>query len=83
VIGAAAAVTTSASAADDAKMDKCYGISKAGENSCAAAKGGHSCAGQSKAAYSGQDFKAVPAGSCEKMNGSLTPFEGANPKIKS
>jgi uncharacterized membrane protein len=81
VMGAAATVSAGARA-DDMKMDKCYGVAKAGENSCASAKGGHSCAGQSKASYSGEDFKAVPAGTCEKMNGSLKPFDGANPKIK-
>jgi uncharacterized membrane protein len=81
VVGAAA-FAAPAQAADDMKMEKCYGVAKAGENSCASAKGGHSCAGQSKAAFSGQDFKAVAAGTCEKMMGSLTPFEGANPKIK-
>jgi uncharacterized membrane protein len=83
VVGAALSFTASgASAADDMKMEKCFGIAKAGENSCAAKNGTHSCAGQAKSAYSGQDFKAVPAGSCEKMNGSLTAFDGANPKIK-
>ncbi|MSO72156.1 MAG: DUF2282 domain-containing protein [Rhodospirillaceae bacterium] len=31
----------------------CYGIAKAGENSCAATNGSHSCAGQAKANFSG------------------------------
>src|SRR5438445_12592361 len=83
VVGAALSFTaTTASAADDMKMEKCYGVAKAGENSCASKAGGHSCAGQSKAAYSGQDFKAVPTGSCDKMHGKLEPFAGANPGIK-
>ena len=30
-------------------VEKCYGISKAGENSCTAANGSHGCAGQSHA----------------------------------
>jgi len=85
VVGAAALTSASAMAADEKAsmpMEKCFGIAKAGENSCAAVNGNHSCAGQSKAAYSGQEFKAVPAGTCDKMMGSLKPFDGANPKIK-
>jgi len=77
------ASTVAAQAADDAKArDKCYGIAKAGENSCAAANGSHSCAGKAKAAFNGQEFKDVPAGSCQTMHGSLKPFAGATPKMK-
>lgn len=65
-----------------ASQDRCYGIAKAGENSCASAAGAHSCAGMAKTAYDGQDFKDVPKGTCDQMNGSTTPFKGANPKIK-
>ncbi|TAL04695.1 MAG: DUF2282 domain-containing protein [Rhodospirillaceae bacterium] len=86
VVGATVAFTSSGAKADDAKpgmaMEKCFGIAKAGENSCAAKNGNHSCAGQSKTSYSGQEFKAIPAGTCDKMMGSLTPFDGMNPKIK-
>jgi uncharacterized membrane protein len=83
VVGAALSFSAAgASAADDMKMEKCYGIAKAGENSCAAKNGSHSCAGQSKAAYSGQDFKAVPTGTCDKMMGKLAPFDGTNTNIK-
>jgi uncharacterized membrane protein len=83
VVGATAAFTASgASAADATPIEKCYGVSKAADNSCASKAGNHGCAGQSKAAYSGQEFKAVPKGTCEKMMGSLTPFDGTNPKIK-
>jgi len=84
VVGAAYLALAAAAPAQTAKpaMEKCYGISKAGENSCAAANGAHSCAGQSKLSYSGQTFKEVPAGSCAAMNGQATPFEGTNPKMK-
>jgi uncharacterized membrane protein len=38
-----------AAAADaPAKMEKCFGVAKAGQNDCASKSGGHSCAGQSK-----------------------------------
>ena len=86
VVGATtfAALAGAAQAADAPKAakEKCYGISKAGENSCAAGNGSHSCAGQSKAAFNGQEFKEVPAGSCEKMEGSLKAYDGMNPKKK-
>lgn len=83
VVGAALSTSAaSATAADGMKMEKCFGVSKAGENSCAAANGSHGCAAQAKANLSGADFKMVPAGTCEQMSGSLKPFDGANPKIK-
>ena len=58
-------------------MDKCYGISLAGHNDCAAGPG-TSCAGTSRANYQGNAWKYVKKGSCTaiktpKGNGSLTP----------
>ena len=79
----AAALATAAQAADKTPTEKCYGVAKAGENSCASANGSHSCAGMGKTAYDGQEFKDVPKGTCGQMSGSLKPFKGANPKIKS
>ncbi|MFD2261554.1 DUF2282 domain-containing protein [Lacibacterium aquatile] len=61
-------------------MEKCYGISKAGENGCANAAGLHSCAGESKVNFDGNDWKLVPAGTCAKMDGMLMPFQGVNKK---
>jgi uncharacterized membrane protein len=85
VIGAAT-FASAAQAADKAvggaTHEHCYGIAKSGENNCAAANGKHSCAGEAKVDFSGQEFKEVAKGSCEQMNGSLKPFEGMNPKIK-
>src|ERR1700753_3525730 len=85
VIGAAS-FASAAQAADKAMggptHEHCYGIAKAGENNCAAANGKHSCAGQAKDSYNGQEFKEVPKGTCESMNGMTTPFDGMNPKIK-
>ncbi|MHB1204868.1 MAG: BufA1 family periplasmic bufferin-type metallophore [Rhodospirillaceae bacterium] len=82
----AATFAGAAQAADKAvggaNHEHCYGIAKAGENNCAAANGKHSCAGQAKADFNGQEFKEVAKGSCEQMNGSLKPFDGANAKIK-
>ncbi|MBK1842286.1 DUF2282 domain-containing protein [Azospirillum sp. YIM B02556] len=69
-------------AAAQSNMEKCYGISKPGENGCAHAKGLHSCAGNSNLTYDGGDWKLVKAGSCAEEMGALKPFDGANPKKK-
>jgi uncharacterized membrane protein len=69
----AAALTLSANtsfAADAAGMEKCYGISLAGKNDCAAGPG-TSCAGTSKVDYQGDAWKLVPAGTCTDIE---TPF---------
>ena len=57
--------------------DKCYGISLAGKNDCAAGAG-TSCAGTSKRDYAGNAWKYVAKGTCTgiktpKGAGSLTP----------
>ena len=79
----AAALATAAQAAEKTPTEKCYGVAKAGENSCASANGSHSCSGMGKTAFDGQEFKDVPKGTCAQMNGALKPFKGVNPKIKS
>ena len=45
--------------------EKCYGVSKAGKNDCAA--GAHSCAGTSTIDYDPVSFKLVPKGTCTSM----------------
>jgi uncharacterized membrane protein len=62
----------SAFAQDKMKQDKCWGVSKAGQNDCANSKAGHSCAGQSKKDNDPYDFKMVKTGTCVQMGGSLT-----------
>lgn len=57
-------------------MEKCFGVSLAGKNDCAAGAG-TSCAGTSKVDYQRNAWKLVPAGTCAKIktpkgNGSLT-----------
>lgn len=70
------ASTTGAQAA----KEKCYGISLAGKNDCAAG-GDTSCAGTSTVNYQGNAWKAVDAGTCEDIvvddtrKGSLTPLD--------
>ncbi|MFN0022759.1 MAG: DUF2282 domain-containing protein [Parvularculaceae bacterium] len=60
---ASAAALNAAAAADDAKKEKCYGISAAGKNDCAST-GSNSCAGTSKVEFDKGAWKYVPAGSC-------------------
>lgn len=60
-------------------MEKCYGVSLAGKNDCAAGPG-TTCAGTSKTDYQGNAWKNVPAGTCTsiktpKGSGSLTPIK--------
>ena len=61
-----------ASAAGSDK-DKCYGISPAGENDCAAGPG-TTCAGTSTVDYQGNAWTLVPAGTCESIT--LTTEDG-------
>lgn len=60
-------------------MEKCYGVSLAGQNDCAAGPG-TSCAGTSKVDYQGDAWRKVPAGTCTAIRtpkgaGSLTPIK--------
>ena len=63
----------------DAKVEKCYGVSMAGKNDCAAGPG-TTCAGTSKMDYQGNAWKNVPTGTCTAIKtpkgmGSLTPIK--------
>ena len=49
--------------------EKCYGVSKAGQNDCANLSGSHSCAGQAKAEMSADEWKYVAKGTCKSMSG--------------
>ena len=76
----AGAVSIAAAApafADDMSgLEKCYGISKSGQNSCATASGSHSCAGQARKDYDGNEWRAVKKGLCAEMGGKTEPFAG-------
>ena len=59
------------------ELEKCYGVSLAGKNDCAAGPG-TSCAGTSKVDYQGNAWKHVPKGTCTAIKtpkgmGSLQP----------
>lgn len=47
-------------------MEKCYGVSLAGQNDCAAGPG-TTCSGTSTVDYQGNAWTLVPAGTCEEM----------------
>lgn len=73
----AATAATAGPAKPQPNAEKCYGVSLAGKNDCAAGPG-TSCAGTSKRNYQGNAWKFVPKGTCTaiktpKGNGSLTP----------
>lgn len=76
---------SSAASADDSDMsgsgdtERCYGVSLAGENDCAAGPG-TSCEGTSTVDYQGNAWTYVPEGTCESIetpygNGSLEAIE--------
>jgi len=67
-------------AAQDKAKEKCFGISKAGQNDCANLSGTHSCAGQSTTENAPEEWKYVPKGQCKAMKG-LSPEE-AKAKLK-
>ncbi len=76
-IALGALASGAAIAADKKDMEKCYGISMAGKNDCAAGPG-TSCAGTSKSDYQGNAWKYVAKGTCTTVKtpkgmGSLTP----------
>jgi uncharacterized membrane protein len=65
VTAAVAANAAPAFAADD-DNEKCFGVSLAGQNDCAAGPG-TTCAGSSTVDFQGNAWKLVPKGTCETM----------------
>ncbi|MBN7819811.1 DUF2282 domain-containing protein [Bowmanella sp. Y26] len=51
--------------------EKCYGISKAGQNDCGNLAGTHSCAGQSTIDNDPGEWKLVAKGTCKDLGGML------------
>lgn len=76
---ALSAISIPAKAAETADREKCFGISLATKNDCAAGPG-TTCAGTNKVDYNGKAWKLVPTGTCVSMTtpfgpGSLEPIE--------
>ena len=74
-LGSALAMAAAPAAAAD--KERCYGVSMAGKNDCAAGAG-TTCAGTSKMDYQANAWKNVPAGTCTTIKtpkgmGMLTP----------
>jgi len=63
---AAALVGQMTTAANAQAKEKCYGVSLAGKNDCAAGAG-TTCAGTSKVDYQGNAWSLVAAGTCTTM----------------
>ncbi|GAA6179143.1 MULTISPECIES: DUF2282 domain-containing protein [unclassified Shimia] len=63
----AAALSAHATTASAAGKEKCYGVSLAGQNDCAAGPG-TTCAGTSTVDYQGNAWKLVDAGTCADMD---------------
>ena len=68
IAGAVAAAMTahSTSTAEAASKEKCYGVSLAGENDCAAGPG-TTCAGTSVTDFQGNAWTLVDAGTCAEI----------------
>ena len=64
-VALAVSTTASVTPASAAAKEKCYGISLAGQNDCAAGPG-TTCAGTSTIDYQGNAWTLVPAGDCVK-----------------
>jgi len=78
-VAAALAFMTAPGHAQSATMEKCYGVSLAGQNDCAAGPG-TTCSGTSTVDYQGNAWSLVPAGTCESIEtplgkGSLEEIE--------
>ena len=73
LLAASSLATIDVASAAGAGKDKCYGISLAGENDCAAGPG-TTCAGTSTVDYQGNAWTLVPEGTCESIT--LTTEDG-------
>jgi uncharacterized membrane protein len=76
-VAAVAATASFAPVAEAASKEKCYGVSKAGQNDCAAAAVGTTCAGSATINYDKKAWKFVKKGTCTSIktpngNGSLS-----------
>ncbi|MFD3189525.1 DUF2282 domain-containing protein [Sedimentitalea sp. HM32M-2] len=63
----AAALAATATTVSAQSKEKCYGVSLAGQNDCAAGPG-TTCAGTSTVDYQGNAWSLVEAGTCESMD---------------
>ena len=81
---AACSENVSTSSKASASKERCYGVSKAGKNDCAAGRG-TTCAGTSTINYQGNAWTYVNKGTCSKIKtpygyGSLKAKKSRNPR---
>ena len=79
VLATGSAVAQDKGASIKGEKERCYGISLAGKNDCAAGAG-TTCAGTNQVDYQGNAWKYVAKGTCTTMKtptgmGSLTPVK--------
>ncbi len=68
---ASASLLVPGAAVANKKMEKCYGVVKAGKNDCSSTKNKHSCAGGAVKDGDKAEWVLVPTGTCDKLvNGS-------------
>jgi uncharacterized membrane protein len=72
VLGSALLAPVAHAGDKPAAQEKCYGISAAGKNDCAAGPG-TSCAGTSRSNDQADAWKFVPAGTCAKTASKTSP----------
>lgn len=72
VASAAIAASSANASAAESKMEKCYGVVKAGKNDCSDTKQTHSCAGSATVNGGKGEWILLPKGTCDRIvNGSL------------
>ncbi|WP_247269462.1 MULTISPECIES: BufA1 family periplasmic bufferin-type metallophore [Pseudomonas] len=73
-LGSALSMTavSSANAADNNNMEKCFGVAMKGHNDCAAGAG-TTCAGTAKMDYQANSWKFVPKGTCTTTESKTSP----------
>lgn len=65
----AASIIATPVLAKSSKLEKCYGVVKAGQNDCADLKNSHSCAGAAKVDGSSDEWLLLPEGTCDRIVG--------------
>lgn len=72
LVAALGAGLATAHAAENSAGEKCYGVSAAGKNDCAAGPG-TTCAGTSKTHHQANAWEHVPDGTCTTMKSKTSP----------
>ena len=75
-------IVGSSGASYAADEEKCWGVTKAGQNACNSNPSKHACAGHSKIDNDPNDFIPLPKGTCLKIGGKLEPADKNTPAEK-